>query len=81
MTWLVDNRLSLHVGKTESVMFGSRGRLKGAGEFNVTCDGQPVKQVSSVKYLGLHLDDDMKGRTHANDVIKKCAGRISFLFR
>ena len=62
-------------------MFGSRGRLKGAGEFNVTCDGQPVKRVSSVKYLGLHLYDDMKGRTHANDVIKKCAGRISFLFR
>ena len=37
--------------------------------------------VTSVKYLGLHLDDNMKGKTHANDVIKKCAGRISFLFR
>ena len=47
----------------------------------MTCDGQPVKRVTSVKYLGLHLDEDMKGRTHANDVIKKCAGRISFLFR
>ena len=55
--------------------------MKGAGDFKVTCDGQPVKRVTSVKYLGFQLDDDMKGKTHANDVIRKCAGRISFLFR
>ena len=40
--WLVDNRLSLHVGKTECLLFGSGGRLKGVGEFCVTCDGSPV---------------------------------------
>ena len=79
--WLVDNKLSLHVGKTESILFGSCKRLRGAGDFEVTCDGQPVKRVTSVKYLGLSLDGDMKGWTHANEVIKKCAGRISFLYR
>ena len=26
--WLVDNKLSLHLGKTESILFGSRPRLK-----------------------------------------------------
>ena len=26
--WLVDNKLSLHLGKTESLLFGSRNRLK-----------------------------------------------------
>ena len=26
--WLVDNKLSLHLGKTESKLFGSRPRLK-----------------------------------------------------
>ena len=41
--WLVDNKLSLHVGKTESVLFGSCKRLRGARDFEVTCDGQPVK--------------------------------------
>ena len=79
--WLIDNKLSLHVGKTECILFGSRKKLKGADDFQVTCDGQPVKRVTSVKYLGLHLDSDMKGITHANSVIKKCAGRISFLYR
>ena len=39
--WLVDNRLSLHVGKTESLLFGSKRRLKGI-DFRVLCDGAPV---------------------------------------
>ena len=26
---LIDNRLSLHVGKTESILFGTHGKLKG----------------------------------------------------
>ena len=34
--WLVDNRLSLHVGKTECILFGSNRRLKGK-EFLVKC--------------------------------------------
>ena len=36
--WLIDNRLSLHVGKTESILFSSTRRLKQAGVFQVTCD-------------------------------------------
>jgi hypothetical protein len=29
-SWLIDNRLSLHMGKTESIWFGTSRRLKGA---------------------------------------------------
>ena len=79
--WLIDNRLSLHVGKTESILFGSARKLKRAGMFQVTCDGAPVKRVSSVKYLGVTLDESLSGKPHAENVIKKCGGRVSFLFR
>ena len=27
--WLIDNKLSLHLGKTESMLFGTRTKLKG----------------------------------------------------
>ena len=79
--WLVDNRLSLHVGKTECIVFGSPRRLRTLTNFQVACDGQPVKRVTAVKYLGVILDENMKGSQHVSDVFKKCAGRISFLFR
>ena len=79
--WLIDNKLSLHVGKTESILFGSSRKLKGVEEYSVTCNGQLVKRVTSVKYLGVFLDEKLSGLVHVADVIKKCAGRISFLYR
>ena len=79
--WLIDNRLSLHVGKTEAILYGSAKRLKRVNGFEVTCEGSPVKEVTNVKYLGIYLNNSMDGRSHAESLIKKCAGRISFLYR
>ena len=79
--WLCDNKLSLHVGKTECILFGSARKLKKVGDFRVTCGGLLVKRVTAVKYLGIHLDEKMKGTAHAGEIVKKCAGRISFLYR
>ena len=79
--WLLDNKLSLHVGKTESIVFGTSRRLGSIGDFQVECGGTSVGHVKSVTYLGVHLDENMNGRKHAEDVIKKCAGRMSFLYR
>ena len=79
--WLIDNRLSLHVGKTEAILFGTGRRLKRAEGFEVTCDGAAVKQVTSVKYLGVILNSCMDGKAHAENVLRQCAGRLSFLYR
>jgi len=79
--WLVDNRLSLHLGKTESVLFGTKRRLKRVGEFRVMCGDTVVKRSHSVKYLGVQLDESLDGKGHAISVINKVAARISFLYR
>ena len=62
--WLVDNRLSLHIGKTEFILFGSSLRLKRANAANVTCDGVAVRRVQEVKYLGVLLDCCFNGNRH-----------------
>ena len=51
------------------------------GNFQITCDGVAVKQVASVKYLGVDLDVNANGRIHANQLINKCVGRVCFLYR
>ena len=79
--WFVDNRLSLHVGKTESLLFGSKRRLKGVGDFRIYCDGTPVVRTHSVKYLGVVLDASLDSSSHANNLMKTCAGRLAFLHR
>ena len=79
--WMVDNRLSLHLGKTECILIGSEKRLSRAEGFRVLCDGSEVKRVSSVRYLGVMLDEHFKGKVQALSVIKKVASRLGFLYR
>ena len=79
--WLTDNKLSLHIGKTECLLFGTNKRLGKVGNFQITCDGVAVKQVTTVKYLGVDLDVNASGRVHANTLINKCVGRVCFLYR
>lgn len=41
--WLLDNRLSLHVGKSECILFGTKHKIKKAPEFKVTCTVMVMK--------------------------------------
>ena len=79
--WLIDNKRSLHMGKTECILFGTGQRLARVRDFQITCAGTAVSQVSLVKYLGVKLDNQLKFTDHVKEVIKKCAGRIGFLYR
>ena len=79
--WMVDNSLSLHLGKTECILIGTDRKLSSAQEFRVLCDGAEVKRVASVRYLGVMLDEKFKGKVQAESVIKKVASRLGFLYR
>ena len=35
--WLEENRLSLHLGKTQSILFGSKKRLRTSNKLHVVC--------------------------------------------
>ena len=79
--WLVDNRLSLHVGKTESILFGSRRRINTAGEFLVKCDGELVQRVTSTVYLGVKLDQHLSFDGYVSEICDEANNRLSFLYR
>ena len=53
--WLVDNKLSLHLGKTESILFASKVKL-GKSPMNVKCKDTKINPKSVVKYLGAEID-------------------------
>ena len=40
--WLIDNKLSLHVGKTECILFGSSRKLKHVNKFEVQYKGKII---------------------------------------
>ena len=60
--WLIDNKLSLHLGKTESILFGSKKKKSNIivhFTLNISCNGHSIQPTHSVKYLGTTIDQHL----------------------
>lgn len=79
--WLIDNKLSLHLGKTESILFGTNRKLKLAPQLNIECAGSKLANRPSVKYLGVDLDQSLSGESIARKLVTKTNGKLKFLYR
>ena len=80
--WLVDNKLSIHLGKTESyILFGSSIKLSRTEELKVTCNRISITPKTSVGYLVADIDQNVSGEVLANKVFSKVNGRLKFLIR
>lgn len=79
--WLDENKLSLHFGKTKSILFASRKRLSNVSEMNIKCNNVDISSTSKVKYLGAVLDQDMSGVSMGTNAVKKINSVLKFLYR
>ena len=79
--WLIANKLSLNVTKTEQMFVGSDDNLKKINKFNfnINIDGQPIDRVTSSKTLGVKLDERLCWSVHTDYVCKKVSSAISGL--
>ena len=57
--WLMDNKLSLHLGKTYVMIFGTKRNLKEVESFEVRCWNITINNVNEVKYFGLQIEDNL----------------------
>ena len=78
---MTDNKLSLHLGKTESISFCSKSSSKKSFEFKVTHDNQVIKRKESVKYLGIELASVISFTSLVESVVKKANSRLKFVYR
>ena len=69
--WLCTNRLSLNIGKTQCLLFGSKNMQNDLANFNISLGQDKIKVVHEAKYLGLILDDQLSWSHHINSVCKK----------
>ena len=65
--WLIDNRLSIHLGKAECILFKTKKRLRIISKIKVTCGETNVTAKTSVRqaYLGIDLDQSLDGKLNA----------------
>ena len=79
-TWLTANKLTLNSSRTE--LIGSRQRL---GTYDTSpkliIGGDIINQVSSVKSLGVHIDENLSWNMHIEKIAKKIASGIGAIKR
>ena len=79
--WLMNNKLSLHLGKTQSIVFGTKKHLCKCNTVNIVCNGNVTESKSTVTYLSVTLDQSLSGDVIASDVLSKTSNKLTFLYR
>ena len=77
----MDDKLSKHLGKTETILFGSSHKLSRTEELKVTCIGVSITPKTSVGYLGAEIDQNVSWEAIAKKVLSKVNKRLKLLIR
>lgn len=76
--WCQENNLSLNVSKTKEMIVDFR-RQRADKHPPIFINNAEVEQVSSFKFLGVHITEDLSWTLHTDTVVKKARQRLYFL--
>ncbi|CAB4036019.1 Hypothetical predicted protein, partial [Paramuricea clavata] len=71
--WLIANKLSLNVTKTEIILIGSKPMIKSISnrQPNIIIENKPIKQVYDCKTLGVTVDQHLSWKNNTETICKK----------
>jgi len=75
--WFIANRLSMNISKTRYMTFYSDS----VSNSSLVVTGQSVEKLSSCKYLGLIIDDELNCRLHIENIYKKLVKYTSIFYK
>ena len=73
--WLMVNRLKLNVSKSHYMLIGSRQRT-GGKYLHLMLNGDVLGQISTTKYLGVHIDQHLTWNTHIDYILGRIRGKL-----
>ena len=80
--WLLANKLSLNIVKTEHLLIGSPNNIKHfSSEPNVCLGNDSIERVQVTKALGVQLDEHLAFNRHVDHIPTKFSAGISALKR
>ena len=81
--WLITNKLSLNVAKTEFILIGSKSMIKSISNShpNVFIENKQIKQVYECKTLGVQIDQHLSWKGNTDEICKKVTAGISAIRR
>ena len=77
--WLLNQNLKINLDKTKYIIFKQKN--KKVNEIEIKINNVTLEKVSSIKYLGLYLDEDLNWSIHIEHINNKIIPLIGALFR
>lgn len=79
--WMSQNKLYINCEKTVCMLMGTKLMLNKHNTLNLKLGGNTINQVKNIKYLGMHIDSELKWDLHVSELVKKIGKMVSFLGR
>ena len=78
-TWCCANRLSINISKTNLMLFSNK--LKPFDIADIFMNNIRIDYVSSIRFLGIQIDDNLRFNVHINEITKKISKNIGVLYK
>lgn len=79
--WVTCNNLVLNVGKTKSILIGSRYQLRPEPKLNLYINNIPVDQAQQTKLLGITLNHSLSWSQYTDNIVSKMGRGVSVIRR
>lgn len=81
--WLCVNKLKLNVGKTKSMVLGTKKNCMQfrSLQLDIVINDENIEQVNEIKYLGVILDPQLGFHNHVDYICKKIGKKIGYVRR
>ena len=77
--WIKSNKLKLNISKTNYIIFHNRSVNNSI--LPISLDGEPIKQISHTKFLGVTIDENLNWKYHIDNTCLKLSKITSILYR
>ena len=71
-SWFLHNGLALSPEKSEAILLGTHARNRTISKSQVNVAGASIPLSTTLKLLGVHLDNNLNFSKHVNSVSKSC---------
>ena len=79
--WFKANKLSLNLSKTNYIIFRSTKKLIPNNTNELLIDNKIIPEVLTTKFLGVHIDQNLKWKTHITEISNKIKKNIGIIKR
>ena len=79
--WMDQNRLKMNSSKTEFILIGSRQQLEKSITSSLNVNGEVVELTNVIKYLGVHLDQQLNLKHHISQKCKTAMWQLQRIKR